>query len=120
MPPQKVELATAFASFSDQWSPRVAARINDYAVKIAKVEGEFVWHKHDETDELFLVHKGTLTLRFRDGDVTLRPGELLVVPRGVEHCPVADDETEIVMLEPAATRNTGDVENERTVEAREL
>ena len=121
MPPAKVNLDDAFASFAEQWSPRIAARVNeDYSLKIGKVEGEFVWHKHDETDELFMVHKGKLTIRFRDGDVTLEAGELLVVPRGVEHCPVADMEAEILLLEPTETRNTGDVESERTVAARDL
>src|SRR5436190_13774694 len=100
MPPGKIDLEQAFASFAELFSPRIAARVNDYALKLGRARGEFVWHKHDDTDELFMVHKGTLTIRFRDGDVTLAPGELLVIPRGVEHCPVADEEVELMMFEP--------------------
>jgi mannose-6-phosphate isomerase-like protein (cupin superfamily) len=120
MPPTKVNLGDAFASFDERWSPRTAAGLNDYAVKLAKVEGEFVWHEHDETDELFLVVAGRLTIRFRDGDVTLGPGELLVVPRGVEHCPAADEEAHVVLVEPAGTVNTGNIQNERTRAPRPL
>jgi len=112
---EKVNLAAAFDSFDEQWAPRLAAEPNGQAVKLAKVEGEFVWHDHDEADELFLVVSGELTVQFRaDPDVTLEEGEFLVVPAGVEHRPVADDEAEIVLFEPAGTRNTGDVEDERT------
>jgi mannose-6-phosphate isomerase-like protein (cupin superfamily) len=120
MAPPKVSLAGAFASFDELWSPRVAAEVNDYAVKLAKVEGEFVWHRHDDTDELFLVVNGELTLRFRDGDVVLSAGELLVVPRGVEHCPVADREAHVLLFEPAATVNTGDARSERTRDVQPL
>ncbi|WP_256300736.1 cupin domain-containing protein [Haloarchaeobius salinus] len=109
---EKVNLTEAFASFDEQWSPRVAAELNGQAVKLAKVEGEFVWHHHDEADELFLVRSGELTIEFRDEpDVTLGEGELLVVPRGVDHRPVADEEAEILLFEPGETRNTGDVED---------
>ncbi|HLA63960.1 MAG TPA: cupin domain-containing protein [Rhodothermales bacterium] len=115
-----MNLAAAFAAFDERWSPRVAAELNGQQVKLAKLEGPFVWHHHAEEDELFLVVHGRLTLRFRDGDtaledVTLEAGEMLVVPRGVEHMPVADGECHVLLFEPAATLNTGNVENARTV-----
>lgn len=112
----KVNLADALARFSDHWSPRIAGQVNDCHIKLAKLKGEFVWHHHEHEDELFLVIKGRLTMRLRDGDVTVNPGEFIIVPRGVEHCPVADEETHILLFEPAATLNTGNVRNERTVE----
>lgn len=112
---QQLNLEAAFDSFDEQWAPRVAAELNGQAVKLAKVDGEFVWHSHDDADELFLVVSGELHIEFRDRDtVTLAEGELLVVPAGVEHRPVAEEETEILLFEPAETRNTGDVETERT------
>jgi mannose-6-phosphate isomerase-like protein (cupin superfamily) len=110
-----VNLEDKFARFDEHWSPKIIARLNDYHVKAVKLRGAFVWHKHDQTDELFLVTKGTLVIRFRDRDVTLDPGELLVVPRGVEHLPVAEEECEVLLLEPAGTRNTGDAGGARTV-----
>ncbi|AXK35015.1 cupin domain-containing protein [Streptomyces armeniacus] len=103
-----VNLADRLSRFSDLWSQKTVAGVNDYEVKIAKLKGEFVWHRHEDTDELFLVISGRLTIRLRDGDVVLEPGELFVVPRGAEHCPVADEETAILLLEPAGTLNTGD------------
>lgn len=110
---KKVSLDGGFASIDEPWSPRVAAELNGQAVKLATVEGEFVWHSHDASDELFLVHSGRLRIEFRDEpDVVLDPGEFVVVPRGVEHRPVADPEAEIVLFEPTETRNTGDVEDE--------
>jgi mannose-6-phosphate isomerase-like protein (cupin superfamily) len=112
---QQVTLSAAFDSFDEQWAPRVAAELNGQAVKLAKVEGEFVWHSHDDADELFLVVTGELDVEFRDRDTaTLAEGDLLVVPAGVEHRPVADDEAEVLLFEPAETRNTGNVETERT------
>ena len=112
---EKLNLERAFDSFDEQWAPRIAAELNGQAVKLAKVEGEFVWHQHDEADELFLVRAGELTIEFRDEpDVTLQEGELVVVPRGVEHRPVAETEAEILLFEPAETRNTGDVDDEMT------
>lgn len=111
-----VNLAQRFDRISEPWSPRIIAGLNDYHVKAAKLLGEFVWHKHDETDELFLVTKGTLVIRFRDRDVTLGPGELLVVPKGVEHMPMAEEECEVLLIEPAGTVNTGDAGGDRTVE----
>ncbi|MFE0764047.1 cupin domain-containing protein [Streptomyces smyrnaeus] len=103
-----VNLADKLAQFSELWSQKKVAVINDYEVKLAKLQGEFVWHVHDDTDELFLVISGRLTIQLRDADVTLEPGELFVVPRGVEHCPVAEEETAILLFEPAGTLNTGD------------
>ena len=87
-----VDIAEKFSLFSEHWSPKVVATLNDYEIKLARIKGEFVWHTHDDTDELFLIVEGTLTIQLRDGDVTLRPGQLFVVPRGVEHCPIADGE----------------------------
>lgn len=111
----EVILDEAFASIDAFWEPRIAGELNGQAVKLAKVDGEFVWHHHDEADELFLVVEGELRLEFRDReDVTLGAGELFVVPRGVEHRPVAEEETHLLLFEPAETRNTGNVANERT------
>jgi len=109
-----INLDDKFGRFSEHWSPRIIAALNDYHVKAAKLRGEFVWHKHQETDELFLVTKGSLTIRFRDREVTLGPGELLVVPKGVEHLPVAEEECEVLLIEPAGTLNTGDAGGTRT------
>src|SRR5438132_8369315 len=97
---QSVNLAQQFALFHDYWSPRIAAELNDSYVKLVKLKGEFVWHGHEAEDELFLVVAGRLTIRFRDGDVAVGPGELVVVPKGVEHCPVAEDEVHVVLIEP--------------------
>lgn len=102
-----VDLAEKFALFSDHWSPKVIARLNDYEIKLAKLQGEFVWHTHEDTDELFLVIDGELTIQLRDREVTLRPGQLFVVPRGVEHCPRAEGEVHTVLVEPAGVVNTG-------------
>jgi mannose-6-phosphate isomerase-like protein (cupin superfamily) len=112
---QTGNLADAFATFEEQWAPRLAAECNGQAVKLAKVEGEFVWHRHEDADELFLVHAGEVTIERRDGpDLTLGEGDFAVVPAGVEHRPVAEEEAEILLFEPLGTRNTGDVESERT------
>ncbi|MEV0368624.1 cupin domain-containing protein [Streptomyces sp. NPDC050636] len=111
---QPVNLAEKLSLFSELWSQRKIADLNDYEVKLAKLHGEFVWHTHEDTDELFLVISGRLTIQLRDGDVVLAPGELFVVPRGVEHCPKADEETAILLLEPTGTLNTGDAGGART------
>jgi mannose-6-phosphate isomerase-like protein (cupin superfamily) len=103
-----VDLADKFSLFSEHWSPKVVARLNDYEIKVVKVQGEFVWHAHEDTDELFLVISGELTIRLHDGDVVLGPGQLFVVPRGVQHCPFADGEVQAVLMEPIAVTNTGD------------
>lgn len=105
---QKLEL------FSEHWSPKVVARLNDYDVKLAKLKGEFVWHSHEETDELFLVVEGTLVIQLRDGDVTLGPGQLYVVPRGVEHRPVTHGDVSVMLIEPGGVVNTGDAGGELT------
>jgi mannose-6-phosphate isomerase-like protein (cupin superfamily) len=110
-----VNLADKFAKFQDHWNPRVLGELNDFAVKAVKLKGEFIWHHHDVEDELFLVVKGTLRMRFRDHDEIIRPGEFLIVPHGVEHQPVADEEVHLILLEPRSTLNTGNVTNERTV-----
>ncbi len=106
----KVTLADKLAQFSDHWAPRTVAQLNDHDIMVVKVRGEFVWHAHADTDDFFLVLKGRLTVRLRDRTVTLGPGELLVVPRGVEHQPVAEEETELLLIEPTGTPNTGDRE----------
>ena len=113
---EKVNLAAKFASFDEPWQPKVVAELNDAHVRIAKIEGEFVWHHHDDEDELFLVVAGRMRMQFRDGDVVVEPGELIVVPRGVEHCPIGEDGCQIVMVEPKTTLNTGNVRNELTVD----
>lgn len=114
---EKVNLASAFASIDERWDPHLAGELNGQAVKLAKAEGDFVWHSHADADELFLVTDGRLRIEFRDrDDVTLEAGELLVVPRGTEHRPVAEPEAHLLLFEPAGTRNTGDVENELTRE----
>ena len=113
--PAPVALAERFAAITDHWRPRIAAELNGQQVKLVKLLGEFVWHHHDHEDELFLVHRGRLRMEFRDRVVELGPGEMIVVPRGVEHRPVATEEVEVLLFEPATTLNTGNVVNERTV-----
>ncbi len=103
----------ALSQVNDHWSARRVVSINDYEVKVVKVQGEFVWHTHPETDELFLVISGRLTIQLRDGDVELGPNDIYVVPRGVEHCPRAEEETHVVLVEPRGTVNTGDAGGER-------
>ncbi len=112
---QKVNLSEKFALFDDRWSPKIVGELNGQMVKIAKVQGEFDWHHHEKEDELFLVVKGQLTIKLRDRDIVLDPGEIFIVPRGVEHKPVATEETHILMFEPASTLNTGNVRTEKTV-----
>jgi mannose-6-phosphate isomerase-like protein (cupin superfamily) len=110
----KVNLETKLESFDELFAPKIVAKLNDYDVQLVKVKGEFVWHKHDETDDLFLVLKGRLTIQLRDGGVELAAGDLFVVPRGVEHCPRADEEAHVLLIEPSGTPNTGDAGGERT------
>lgn len=112
----KVNLADKFAKITEYWSPKIAGQLNGQYVKLAKFKGEFVWHHHQNEDELFLVTKGSLTLQLKDGDVTLHEGEFYVVPAGVEHRPVAEEEVCALMLEPISTLNTGNVVNDRTLE----
>ena len=111
----KVNLQEKFGRFEDYWSPKILGEVNDSYVKAVKVKGEFIWHHHENEDEMFLVVKGTLRMRFRDRDVLVREGEFVIVPRGVEHMPVAEEETHILLLEPKTTLNTGNVQSERTV-----
>ena len=109
-----VDLRDKLSLFSEHWSPKVVATLNDYEVKVVKVKGEFVWHSHADTDELFLVVDGSLTIRLPDGEVSLGPGQLFVVPRGVEHCPVAAEEASLVLIEPTGVVNTGDAGGDLT------
>jgi len=106
--PDPINLADKLGQFAEHWSPKVVADFNGHDVMVVKVKGEFVWHSHPDTDDFFLVLKGRLTIKLRDGDVVLGPGELYVVPQGVEHCPVAEEETHLLLIEPAGTPNTGD------------
>jgi mannose-6-phosphate isomerase-like protein (cupin superfamily) len=105
---EKINLAEKLATFTDHWAPRTVGQVNDLDLMVVKVKGEFVWHKHDDTDDFFLVLSGRLTIRLRDRDVVLEPGEMFVVPKGVEHQPVAEEETHILLIEPTGTPNTGD------------
>jgi mannose-6-phosphate isomerase-like protein (cupin superfamily) len=111
---QAIDVKEKLTRFSEYWSPKIIAQMNDYHFKIAKIVGEFVWHDHPETDEVFIILKGRLQIQFRDGSVTLKEGEMFVVPRGVEHKPVAEQECHIMLVEPAGTVNTGDVVNDKT------
>ncbi|MDX1444015.1 MAG: cupin domain-containing protein [Gammaproteobacteria bacterium] len=113
---KKISISEKFGKFSDHWSPRVIAESNGQLVKLAKGKGDLVWHSHANEDELFLVFKGKLRLEFRDGEpVELGPGEMCIVPKGVEHRPVAEEETEIMLIEPASTQHTGETVSEQTV-----
>lgn len=112
---EKVTLASKFASFSEHWSPKIVGELNGQHVKIVKFAGEFVWHHHDDEDEMFLVHRGRFRMELRDRDIELQAGDFLIVPRGVEHRPVAEQEVEVILFEPAGTLNTGNVQSERTV-----
>ena len=112
----KVNLAQKLALIHDHWSPRICAALNDSYVKLVKLRGEFVWHRHEGEDELFLVLRGTLTIRLRDKDLTLNEGELAVIPKGIEHCPMAEDEVHVLLLEPKTTVNTGDAGGDRTAQ----
>jgi mannose-6-phosphate isomerase-like protein (cupin superfamily) len=103
-----INLADKLATFSDHWQPRVVGQFNGHDLMVVKVKGEFVWHKHDDSDDFFLVLSGRIRIQLRDGAVTLGPGEIFVVPKGVEHCPVADEEAHVLLIEPQGTSNTGD------------
>jgi mannose-6-phosphate isomerase-like protein (cupin superfamily) len=112
---EKVNLTQKFSLFNDYWSPKIVGELNDSHIKLVKVKGEFVWHHHEVEDELFLVVKGRLRIKMPDRDVNLEEGEFMIIPRGVEHQPVAEEEAHIVLLEPKSTLNTGNVHDERTV-----
>lgn len=112
---EKVNLKEKFSLFSELWTPKIVGELNGQYVKLAKTKGEFVWHKHDTEDEFFLVVSGTLTIKLRDGDIRLEPGEFFIVPKGVEHKPVSEHEAHVLVLEPISTKHTGDIETEKTV-----
>jgi mannose-6-phosphate isomerase-like protein (cupin superfamily) len=116
----KVNFLEKFAQFDDYWQPRIVGELNDQQVKVVKLKGEFVWHHHDVEDELFLILKGSLIIQFRERDILLEEGEILVIPRGIEHRPVAEDECWVMLFEPAGTLNTGNVQDEKTVAAPEV
>jgi mannose-6-phosphate isomerase-like protein (cupin superfamily) len=115
--PEIIDLNRKLSLFGDLWHPRIVAALNDHHVKLAKLKGEFVWHRHAEEDELFLVLKGSLIIRLREEDLHVGPGQLVVIPRGLEHLPVAAEEVHVLLLEPAGTINTGDAPGERTTAA---
>lgn len=112
---EKVNLSHKFSLFQDYWSPKIAGELNDSYVKLAKLKGEFVWHHHEVEDELFLVVEGRLLIKLRDRDIWLKEGEFVIIPRGVEHLPIAEEEAHVLLLEPKSTLNTGNVRNERMV-----
>ena len=116
----KVNLTAKLAAFDEHFSPKIVAEMNDYKVELVKAKGEFVWHTHPDTDDFFLVVAGQLTLQLRDRDIELGPGELFVVPRGVEHCPKADEEAHILLIEPKGTLNTGDAGGKLTAAEQQL
>jgi mannose-6-phosphate isomerase-like protein (cupin superfamily) len=111
---EKVNVAEKFKAISDYWNPRIVGDLNGQLVKLVKLKGEFVWHHHENEDEMFLTVKGTLKIEFRDKNVLLKEGEFLVIPRGIEHRPLAQEEAHVLLFEPASTLNTGNVRNERT------
>ncbi|MGZ3621930.1 MAG: cupin domain-containing protein [Ktedonobacteraceae bacterium] len=111
----KVNLAQKFSMFGDYWNPKIVGELNDSHVKLVQLKGEFVWHHHETEDELFLVVKGSLLIKLRDQDIFLEEGEFVIIPRGVEHLPIAKDEVHVLLLEPKTTLNTGNIGNERTV-----
>ena len=112
---QTINLKEKFSRFSEHWSPKILGEVNDSDIKAVKLKGEFVWHHHDDEDELFLVIKGALRMKFRGHEEVVREGEFLIVPRGVEHLPVAEEEVHLLFIEPKTTLNTGNLQNERTV-----
>ena len=111
---KKVNVGETFDRFSDYWSPKISAELNDSYIKLAKFKGQFVWHHHENEDELFFVIKGQLIIKLRNDEVRLGPGEFVVIPRGIEHLPIADDEVHVILIEPKTTLNTGNVRSERT------
>ena len=112
---EKVNLNQKFSLVQDYWSPKIAGEINDSYVRLVKLKGEFVWHHHETEDELFLVVKGKLLIKLRDRDIWLQEGEFVIIPKGIDHLPIADEEAHVILLEPKTTLNTGDTQNERTV-----
>ena len=114
---QIINISQKFDLFKEHWSPRIVGELNNSHVKLVKLKGEFVWHQHENEDELFLVIKGKLLIKLRDRDLWLNEGEFVIIPKSVEHCPVAEDEVHVLLLEPKSTLNTGDQQNEKTMEA---
>lgn len=112
----KVNLSEKFNLFQDHWNPRIVGEVDDCYLKVVKFKGDFVWHHHDNEDEMFMVIKGSFVMKLEDRDVQLNEGEFIVIPRGVEHMPIADEEVEVLLIEPKTTLNTGNLKNERTVE----
>jgi len=112
---EKITLVQKFSLINEYWQPKIVGELNDAYIKVVKLKGEFVWHQHTTDDELFLVIKGRLRILLRDGEVNLGAGELVIIPKGVEHCPVAEEEAQVVLMEPKSTINTGEVLNDRTV-----
>ena len=113
-----INIAQKFSLFQEYWQPRIAGELNDSYIKLAKLKGEFVWHLHENEDELFLVVKGKLLIKLRDRELWLDAGEFAIIPKGVEHCPVAEEEVQVILLEPKSTLNTGNLQSERTVAAK--
>jgi len=113
---EKINLKQKFSLFQDRWSPKIIGELNGQYVKLAKMKGEFEWHHHDDEDELFLVVKGSFRMKLREGDIVVREGEIIIIPKGLEHCPVAEEEAEILLFEPKSTLHTGNVRSERTVD----
>jgi mannose-6-phosphate isomerase-like protein (cupin superfamily) len=111
---EKINIAEKLAQVHDTWNPRIAGELNGQYVKLVKVNGEFIWHRHDDEDEMFLLVKGNFTIQLRDKTIELQPGEFVIIPKGVEHKPVAYGEAEVMLFEPASTLNTGNIKNERT------
>ncbi|HSC77850.1 MAG TPA: cupin domain-containing protein [Candidatus Acidoferrales bacterium] len=112
---EKINLTEKLAQFSEHWKPKIVGEVNESYVKLVKFKGEFVWHHHENEDEMFLVVHGRLRMKLRDREIALNPGEFVIIPRGVEHLPVADEEVHVVLFEPRTTLNTGNVQNERTL-----
>lgn len=116
----KVNIEDKFSQFSDYWQPKIVGELNGQYVKLAKLKGEFVWHQHETEDEMFMVIKGRLLIKLRDRDVILNPGEFFIIPHGVEHIPVADEEVQVMLFEPKSVINTGDIQDERTLNTTEF
>ncbi len=116
----KVNLEEKFSQFDEHWQPKIVGELNGQYVKLAKLKGEFVWHQHETEDEMFMVIKGQLLIKLRDRDVTLNPGEFFIIPCGVEHIPIAEEEVQVMLFEPKSVINTGDVQDERTLDTSEF
>ncbi len=116
----KVNIENKFSQFDEHWQPKIVGELNGQYVKLAKLKGEFVWHQHESEDEMFMVIKGQLLIKLRDRDVILNPGEFFIIPRGVEHIPITEDEVQVMLFEPKSVINTGDVQDERTLDTTEF